>query len=216
MAVDKDVLESLNINDWKDISDGFEKADLILGNGFSLRFSHLFEYASLFEEFLHQCSSEDRKLFEGFGTTDFEAIQEQLLNAKKVNKLLDLPTAPIDPAIEKLRQGLITSVESNHPRARDIDVHELQAASESLDQFEDVYTFNYDLLLYRMIMLSKARSGIHGTRRHNDYFWQDYNDEFLEFVGFDDLPNKHVYFLHGALFLFPGSRFEYYNDLKIK
>lgn len=170
----------------------------------------------MFEEFLDQCNSEDHKLFEGFATTNFESIQEQLLNAKKVNELLGLPTELIDPAVEKLRRGLITSVESNHPRAGDIDVRELQKASEALDPFKDVYTFNYDLLLYRMIMFSKDRSKTLGVRRHNDYFWSEYNNEFLEFKDFDHYGNKHVYFLHGALFLFPGGRFDYYNDLKLR
>lgn len=215
-AVDDDTLQELGIRNWASISDKFQGADLLLGNGFSLNFSTLLNYTSLFEGFLGGCEPKDAKLFRRFGTTNFESIQEQLLNAKKVNALLGLPTHPIDPAIRKLREGLITSVQQIHPLAQDIDTDALWNASEALDPFEDVFTLNYDLFLYRIIMVSVDRSRVAGVRRHNDYFWQPTGSEFLEFMDFDNLPNKHVYYLHGALFLFPGYRLNYHNDLKIR
>lgn len=176
----------------------------------------MLNYGSLFEKFLDNCEQRDAELFQGFGTTNFELIQEQLLNARKVNELLRLPIDPIDPAIKKLREGLIISVQQVHPLAQDIDPEMLQKVSEALDPFEDVYTLNYDLFLYRIIMISKDRSEKIKIRRHNDYFWKSYNHGFLEFAGFDELNNKHVYYLHGALFLFPGHRLDYHNDLKLR
>ena len=209
-------LEGLGIKSWEEISSEFEGSDLLLGNGFSLNFSRLLNYRSLFEKFLSNCEPEDAQLFRSFGTTNFEFIQEQLLSAKKVNTLLGLPTEPIDPAVRKLREGLITSVQQIHPLAQDIEEATLWTASEALDAFEDVFTLNYDLFLYRIIMVSVDRSKTTGIRRHNDYFWQPTNYEFLEFMDFDNLPNKHVHYLHGALFLFPGYRLDYHNDLKIR
>ncbi len=214
--MDDETLRELGIRRWADISGEFEGADLLLGNGFSLNFSALLNYRSLFEKFLDDCELEDADLFRRFGTTNFESIQEQLLSAKKVNELFGLPTHPIDPAVRKLRDGLITSVQQIHPLAQDIDSGALWNASEALDPFEDVFTLNYDLFLYRIIMVSVERSQTIGVRRHNDYFWQRSTDEFLEFMDFDNLPNKHVYYLHGALFLFPGYRLDYHNDLKIR
>jgi hypothetical protein len=209
-------LREIGIRHWADISGEFEGADLLLGNGFSLNFSALFNYRSLFEKFLDSCEPEDAGLFRRFDTTNFESIQEQLLSAKKVNELFGLPTHPIDPAIQKLRDGLIISVQQIHPLAQDIDNDALWSASEALDPFEDIFTLNYDLFLYQIIMVSVDRSHTVGVRRHNDYFWQRSTDEFLEFMDFDNLPNKHVYYLHGALFLFPGYRLDYHNDLKIR
>jgi hypothetical protein len=39
--------------------------------------------------------------------------------------------------------------------------------------------------------------------------------QFTEVYGHNP-KYKHVYYLHGALFLFPGRLFDYYNDLKLK
>lgn len=106
-----ETLRELGIRSWAEISDEFQGADLLLGNGFSLNFSALLNYGSLFEKFLDSCEPEDAELFRHFNTTNFESIQEQLLSAKKVNELFGLPTHPIDPAVRKLRDGLITSVQ---------------------------------------------------------------------------------------------------------
>lgn len=212
----EDMLRKLGIERWEDIRDEFEQADLLLGNGFSINFSNVLDYDSLFEEFLSGCQPEDADMFRSFETTNFEYIQEQLLGARKVNTIFGLPTAPIDLAIHKLRRGLITSVEQNHPRASDISVDALFKVSEALDSFNDVFTFSYDLFLYRIIMISKERADVHRTPRYSDYFWHAHTQEFLEFMDFDDHPNKHVYYLHGALFLFPGRRLDYHNDLKIR
>lgn len=214
--MDDNTLTELGIKSWDSISDQFKNADLLLGNGFSLNFSSLFNYNSLFDKFLSNCRAEDAEVFKQFGTTNFESIQEQLLNAQKVNEIFELSTAPIDPAIRKLRDGLITSVQQIHPLAQDIDLGVLQEVSEALDPFEDVFTLSYDLFLYRIIMVSVDRSRAIGIRRHNDYFWQPYSEDFLEFKDFDNYQNKHVYYLHGALFLFPGHRLDYHNDLKIR
>lgn len=213
--VNSSEIEELGIKHWDDIADDFKGADVLLGNGFSLRFSGLFHYNSLFEEFLQGCSPEESAVFSGFDTTNFEAIQEQLLNAKKVNQLLNISTNSIDPTVTKLREGLIESVNSNHPPASEIDLEELNKTAEDLDHFEDVFTLNYDLFLYRIIMICKERSEAGIVRKYNDYFWAEYGRNFKEFRDFDIYNNRYVYYLHGALFLLPGERFDYHNDLKL-
>jgi Domain of unknown function (DUF4917) len=210
------MLQEFGVVSWENISGDFEGADLLLGNGFSLNLSPLFNYDSLFEEFLRGCNPDDAKVFRRFGTTNFERIQEQLLGAKRVNTIFALPTRSIDLAIQKLREGLITSIESNHPRAHDIDDDALLKISEALDTFEDVFTFNYDLFLYRIIMKSVERAEATGIRKHSDYFWNEQSEQFLEFMDFDNYNNRHVYYLHGALFLFSGSHLDYHNDLKLR
>jgi len=211
-----DTLQELGVVSWEKIAGDFEGADLLLGNGFSLNFSQLFNYDSLFEEFLRGCNPDDAKMFRRFETPNFEHIQEQLLDAKKVNTIFGLPTRPIDFAIQKLREGLIKSIESNHPRAHEIDDGALLKVSEALDPFEDVFTFSYDLFLYRIIMKSVERAKATGIRKHSDDFWREQSEEFLEFMDFDNYKNKHVYYLHGALFLFSGRRLDYHNDLKLR
>jgi hypothetical protein len=168
------MLRDLDVVSWEKISDDFKGSDLLLGNGFSINLSRLLAYDSLFEVFLRGCNPDDAAIFRLFGTMNFERIQAQLLDAKKVNTIFGLPTKPIDSAVQKLREGLITSIESNHPRAGDIDNDALLRVSEALDPFEDVFTFSYDLFLYRIIMKSVERAEATGIRKHNDYFWHEY------------------------------------------
>jgi hypothetical protein len=98
----RDVLQELGVVRWEEISNDFKQADLLLGNNFSLNFSQLFNYDSLFENFLRGFAPDEAKVFRRFETTNFEHIQEQLLDAKKVNKIFGLPTQPIDAATRRL------------------------------------------------------------------------------------------------------------------
>ena len=47
---------------------------------------------------------------------------------------------------------------------------------------------------------------------YSDYFWNKYGKQFMQFMDYDDYPHKHVYYLHGALFLFKISP----NTLKLR
>ena len=210
--------QDLDIRDWQDIADNFKQADLLLGNGFSLNFSDVFHYESLFEEFINDCSEDEANLFRKFDTTNFENIQYQLLNAKKVNGYLDLPTKPIDAALEKLRDGLITAIQNKHPVSESIDFEQLAEISRTLDTFGNVFSLNYDLFLYHIIMISNDRHKSSSmVSPYQDYFWSSYSGGLLEFMDYQNYTKyKHVYYLHGALFLFPGRLFDYYNDLKLK
>lgn len=214
MVSQKD-LEDLKVRDWNEVAENFEGADVLLGNGFSLQFYSVFNYGSLFDKFIENCSPTETALFRSFGTTNFESIQKQLLDAKKVNDLLGIPSDPIQPAIARLREGLIEAVNENHPLASEINSTELSRISKDLDRFENVFTLNYDLLLYRIIMLCKDRSRSENLRKYNDYFWERHNANFNEFRDYNIYNDRQVYYLHGALFLFPGERFDYYNDLKL-
>lgn len=208
-------LEGLGIQNWSYIAEDFGGADILLGNGFSLQFYSVFDYGSLFEKFIEDCSPQEAALFRSFSTTNFESIQKQLLDAKKVNDLLGIPSDPIQPAVDRLREGLIESVHDNHPLASEINISDLSSVSIELDRFENVFTLNYDLLLYRIIMLCKDRSRSGSLRKYNDYFWERLNTNFNEFRDYNIYNDRHIYYLHGALFLFPGERFDYYNDLKL-
>ena len=198
---------------WNSIVSEFRDADLLLGNGFSRLFSQKFSYESLFETFLAGANPQAQSVFRSFGTTNFEAILEQLASAHHVNKCLRLDTAKIEETQAIVRNGLVKAIESNHPRNQDLDAKRLSCFTESLDLFHDIYTLNYDLILYHMIMLARDRHrACHTIRPYNDYFWQRTKDDWLQFMDFQHIQvYKHAYYLHGALFLFKDG----YRDLKI-
>lgn len=201
----RDELNQNQIFDWQTIKPENVKPELLLGNGFSLLFARNFSYSSLFELFLDTCTIRQRELFSHFGTNNFELILKYLTYSKKVNTILGLPTEEITTAIEQLKNGLITVIESVHPRNEEIDFDVLTTVARRLNEFGDIFTTNYDLYLYHIIMISNDlyRSNT-SNRPYQDWFWgRNAPAGFLEFMTFQNYVHyKHIFYLHGALFIF--------------
>ena len=197
-------LKELGIENWSTVAKNFNGADLLLGNGFSMNLAGHFNYKSLFKEFLKNCKPGEYTIFKSFGTNNFEFIQEILINAKKVNELFKIATSRrIDNAIELLKDGLIQSIQDTHPRSSQIDWNQLQQLSIQFNNFGDIFTLNYDLFLYHIILKMKDKSD--EDRRdvpYSDYFWGKHDEQFRQFMNYDYPNRKHIYYLHGALFLF--------------
>src|SRR5690625_4273533 len=210
--ISRETLQDNEIFDWDNVQSDFsEPPDLLLGNGFTLQFSDKFSYSSLFENFLANCSSPFKEIFQGFETNNFELIQRQLLYAHNVNTILNLPIAQIEQAIQKFKDGLIETIEEVHPSSETIHFDQLIKIAEQLECFCDIYTFNYDLYLYHIIMLTtdiweelKKKNDVKNYRPYQDYFWGGYAPEgFRQFVNYQgEQIYKHIYYLHGALFLY--------------
>lgn len=216
--MDKATLENLEIFDWPNYAEAFNRADLLLGNGFSINLSPEFSYSSLFEEFLATCSGADRARFCAFRTGNFEAIQRELQAAERVNALFEIDSPQVTASIQLLRQGLIKAIREKHPQASAINKERIAALTKQLETFSNIFTLNYDLYLYHIIMAVRDRYGdpIDPIRfAYNDYFWsRDVDDaRYLDFVNYQKYSFfKHAYYLHGALFLFPGPL----NDKKLR
>ncbi len=198
-------LETLGVLNWSVLAKDFEGANLLLGNGFSINLAGHFNYKSLFEEFLELCTTSDRKIFSSFKTNNFERIQEILIDAKKVNELFKIATdsSRIDDAIKVLKDGLIKSIRNTHLSSAQIDRNQLQQLSMQLNNFGDIFTLNYDLFLYHIILQMKDKSVKQNKEApYSDFFWGEYDERFKQFMNYDDYPRNHVYYLHGALFLF--------------
>lgn len=198
-------LKELGVKNWSDLANDFIGEDLLLGNGFSINLAGHFNYKSLFEEFLKLCTPSDREIFSSFKTSNFERIQEILIDAKRVNKLFGMTenNRRINDAIELLKNGLIESIRNNHPTYSQINQNQLQQLSIQLNNFGNIFTLNYDLFLYHIIMQMKDESKKQNKEApYSDYFWDEYDEQFMHFMDYDDLHDKHVYYLHGALFLF--------------
>jgi hypothetical protein len=205
-------LNSIEIKQWASIRSEYECPDLLLGNGFSINLWQKFAYKSLFDTFIEKVNEPFKSLFQHFKTTNFELILSHLIHAEKVNSLLNFPTDLIIEAIEILKNGLIKTIEEIHPRNDEVDWSNLDIITEDLSTFKDIYTTNYDLFLYHIIMKSvdKGRDDKSYTP-YQDYFRKSKEVGFTEFNR-TCLGDKNVYYLHGALFLFGNGIY----DLKIQ
>lgn len=201
-------LRSNEIYQWNDIKNKFDYPDLLLGNGFSLQFSNKFSYASLFEEFLKKCDSKHKKLFQQFDTPNFESIQKHLTYALKVNTIFGLPIDDIKRAIVQLKEGLISTIHEIHPKNALINSDKIEEIAHKLQGFGDIYTTNYDLYLYHIVMKTNDLkiSDCNYKVSYQDYFWSKMpQGKYNEFRDFQEYRYKNIFYLHGALFIFKGN-----------
>lgn len=185
---------------WDEIQDSFKGADIFLGNGFSININSALNYKSLFGKFLTYLSPCERRIFERFDSTNFEGIQNRLTNAFYVNKLFEYDTSGFENSLCVLKSGLLEAIKDLHPKFTQIDPKTLLQLSFRLDWFEDIYTTNYDVFLYHIVLITlDRRRRDNKIKAYQDFFRND-NSELV--FSENPLPFfKNIYYLHGALFL---------------
>jgi len=204
--IDERVLLDNKIYPWSVFRSKLNKPDLLLGNGFTLQFSSKLSYDSLFKIFLSKCNPNFVDLFKSFGTTNFELILKYLTTSHKINSILSINSDKIRDAINELKEGLIKSIEQIHPRNSEIDFDILNNIAEKLDYFGDIYTTNYDLYLYHILMLTIDISKNRRFIAYQDYFWGNRApDGFNQFMDYQDYEYKNIFYLHGALFIYQDN-----------
>lgn len=180
---------------WDDIRD-MDWQDIQLGNGASIAFDRQFDYRSLMRVAMmpttqNHLEQEDVAIFEEFGTEDFEHVLRLLYQAMRINNIFELDTRRHRERYDGIRNALVGAIGEIHPEFHDIDEPRLRAASDFLADFERVFTTNYDLLLYWIIMFDPDTFG--------DFFWGGICDQH----DVEIRPERTaVIYLHGALFLF--------------
>jgi hypothetical protein len=138
----------------------------MLGNGFSIHWNYRsFHYSSLFDDAnFDDLSVPKHELFDKIGTRDFERVIEQLESAADLSELYDtlddeLPeTFRADAQV--IRNGLGEAIARRHPlRAQAVSDEEVTMARAFLRNFEQLFTINYDLLLYWVVNRDVPGSG---------------------------------------------------------
>ncbi|MBZ0169291.1 hypothetical protein MELA_00091 [Candidatus Methylomirabilis lanthanidiphila] len=185
------------------------KRHALLGNGFSRAYRNdLFAYDALFAQAKDKLSASAKRAFEALKTTDFEAVMRALKQtvdlvqayAPKSQKLARKLAADA----ETLREVLAQAIASSHPdRPNDIRDTEFAACRAFLSHFDNIYTLNYDLLLYWALMHD---DGDNRTINCNDGFHQP-EDRLAEYVVWEvgDVGSQNVFYLHGALHVFDAG-----------
>jgi len=187
---------------------------LLIGNGFSISYNpSIFSYNAL-SKYVESAKDEDlKKLFEAVKNKNFELLMQQLANTKNIVTALGGDAKlvkKIDAASSKLKQSLIDAVSSLHPE----HVFKIPAAtskkcSEYLNEFLSkdgkIFSTNYDLLLYWVLMRNEIPNAIDGFGR--DVIDQGHpvpedQVELSELRWGNNRETQNIFYVHGALQLF--------------
>ena len=190
---------------------------VLLGNGFSIACRpDIFVYSKLFERAdFKKLSTAARKAFDALGTEDFEKVIKALRDAGKLVPLYE----DVDPTLARrlqtdadgLKEVLVQTIADSHPaRPSDISDQEYAACRLFLAPFKNIYTLNYDLLLYwtKMHTLSNEKQD------SDDGFRKPEDEAGAPYVVWES-GNSHqqnTWFLHGALHLYDtGTELQKYT-----
>ncbi len=187
---------------------------LLFGNGFSMAYDpKIFSYNAL-STFIENIEDEFlQKLFQVANTKNFEMIMQQLDNFVEIATIFGIDESFIEKIIQAnttLKSSLIEAVKELHPE------HVFRVAEERsrschafLDNFLSkggkIFSTNYDLLMYWVLMRNESKIAIDGFGRDvlnpdevkrgdpaelSDLIWGKYKD------------TQNIFYLHGTLPIF--------------
>lgn len=212
------------------------KRHLLLGNGFSIAiFPNRFRYGSLLDAADFTNLPQARQAFDLLGTTDFEVVIHALRQAVLLMPLYggDAATqALMAHHADALKELLVQAIAGKHPeRPGDVSEPQYLACRRFLANFAgdhrnlkaeggkdlrgSLYSLNYDLLLYWVLMhdqvlIPTGQNILEYTTvetepvEHDDGFRAPEDEPDADYVTWDgeDAHGQTVSFLHGALHLY--------------
>ncbi len=175
---------------------GGRRPALLIGNGFSAEY---FNYDNLFAKSGIKDEPNLKNLFDLLDTVDFEAVIRSLEGAILVERAYgnNDHADELEAHAQKVREALVTAVNSTHPPHRQDLELKYESSAEFLQNFSKVFSLNYDLLLYWVNLENRfLRDGFgRGSKNsHGKFQGPFYEDAHCE-----------IYNLHGGLHLFPTS-----------
>jgi hypothetical protein len=124
---------------------------LLLGNGFSIDY---FDYKNLLEKSGLPEGSPIRNVFQNLETNDFEYVVRALEDAARIERSYGnlMHADQLEGDAENVRQALIHAIQETHPKNRDDLVFQYDDVIQFLRNFAQIFSLNYDLLLYWSIL----------------------------------------------------------------
>jgi len=164
---------------------------LLLGNGFSANYC---SYKNLLEHSGLAADTACRILFDRLETANFERIVRALEDASVVEAVYghDAQSQALIADAKTVREALVHAVRDTHPKHRDDIKEAIPSCIEFLAPFEKIFTLNYDLLLYWVIINSKQFGDGFYAAKDVDGFRGPFKVE----------PRCNVFNIHGGLHLF--------------
>ena len=190
---------------------------LLFGNGFSMSYDKdIFSYNAL-SNFIEKTGDPlITQLFEKLNTKNFEVIMQQLDNFCEIAEIFSKDKTIVEKikvVSEQLKNSLIDAVKELHPE----HVFKMpEAQSLSCDRFlqeylgSDGYVFstNYDLLPYWVLMRNNAKNAIDGFGRdlltdiESGSYVAKEDLEYSELRWGKHKEEQNIYYLHGTLPIF--------------
>lgn len=188
----------------------YNRRHALLGNGFSIACRpDIFAYGKLYEQAdFTKISPTARLAFGALGTQDFEKVIKALGDAKKILAAYGGPAhlvAALESDASGLRELLVETIAASHPSwPGELSEDEYSACRKFLSNFDRVYTFNYDLLLYWVQMHTEETGVVLST---DDGFRASQDDFDASYVVWepDQSFDQNTWFLHGALHVFDSG-----------
>jgi hypothetical protein len=191
-------------------STNFNKRHALLGNGFSIACRPgIFVYGRLFERAIFSgLSPNARKAFDALGTQDFERVIKALRDAREILKVYRSSDTDLLESLKNdadgLRELLVETIAACHPAyPAEINESEYEACRTFIGHFDNIYTLNYDLLLYWAQMHTEPGRGPNS----DDGFRKPEDDFEAPYVTWEPTSShkQNMWFLHGALHLFDAG-----------
>lgn len=198
--------------DWAKGANSKNNPHLLLGNGFSVAFnSAIFSYNALLD---HARNTQNltpvaEKFFEKLDTSDFEMVIQNISNAASALEVLDYEkhkdeVAELREEANLLKDLLAQTLASLHPeRPMEIKDDVYLRVREFLNKHKNLYTANYDLLLYWTLMQENERGKFQAS--DDGFRTPEYEAEYVVWNHLNPHEQK-LYYLHGALHLYRDTR----------
>lgn len=193
------------------------KKHLLFGNGFSMAFDkNIFSYNAL-SNFIETTGDPIiKRLFEKLNTKNFELIMQQLDDFCEIAEVFSDDKAlvsKIKEASEKLKSSLIDAVKELHPEhVFKIPEEKSKACVSFLQEYLNkeglVFSTNYDLLLYWVLMRNGAQNSKDGFGRDLETELDEENYVEPEDLTYSELRwgkykrEQTIHYLHGTLPIF--------------
>lgn len=182
------------------------KRHLLLGNGFSIACRpNIFLYGKLYENAdFSKLPPTAKFAFEALQTQDFERVIKALRDTAKIVAAYGGVKSIVDSLrkdADALRELLVQTIAASHPAwPGEISDQEYRNCRAFIGNFNCIYTFNYDLLLYWAQMHTEE-----GVDPDSDDGFRKQEDNYdAGYVVWEPSQShgQNMYFLHGALHVF--------------
>ncbi|MFW1060680.1 DUF4917 family protein [Vibrio parahaemolyticus] len=189
---------------------------ILLGNGFSqswdteiFRYDYLLDRANFGER-----DEEIKEIFRRFETSDFEQIMKNLIAAEVVGEAYGIDEDTLEQIRddqEKLKESLIDVISRSHPLSpSEVTNVQFRAVRAFLREFQNIFTLNYDILLYWAINKTNREIDSHRYLNKTDGFDSNY---------WSQDRSQNLFFVHGGLHLYDTGtdikKHVYYRDERV-
>jgi len=174
---------------------------LLLGNGYSQSWNrNIFSYQNLLERAdFGSRNKAIKEIFTKLGTYDFEAVMHTMISSICVAQSFNEYPAFVQGIrndAKKLKNTLVSTITETHPNLpSNIQDHQYIATRTFLSKFVNIFTVNYDLLLYwarnKQNLAPEGFNSDDGFRKNQIWLGSG--------------TGQNIFFLHGGLHLFDES-----------